>query len=80
MGAWLRRLWSDEEAFRTMFAAGGRFAIAFLGYLMESGVVPTGVEGGGDKYGRLLMVLAFLVPAARRAAGTAGLEGQGRRP
>jgi hypothetical protein len=68
MAQLFRRLWNDEAAFRTAMRSGLRFGIAFLGYLMEQGIVPTGVPGGGSKYGMLLIVLAFLVSAGKQNA------------
>jgi len=65
MGQWLRRFWNDEVAFRTTLRSGFRFLIAFVGYLMDQGIVPTGVPGGGNKYGMLLIVLAFLVSSSQ---------------
>jgi hypothetical protein len=68
MGQLLRRLWNDEAAFRTAMRSVVRFGIAFLGYLLEQGIVPTGIPGGGSRYGMLLIVLAFLVSAGKQNA------------
>lgn len=69
MAQLFRRLWTDEAAFRTAMRSALRFAIAFLGYLLEQGIIPTGVPGGGSKYGMLLIVLAFLVSAGKQNDG-----------
>jgi hypothetical protein len=68
MAQFFRRLWNDEAAFRTAMRTGLRFGVAFLGYLMEQGIVPTGIPGGGSRYGMLLIVLAFLVSAGKQNA------------
>lgn len=66
MGAWLSRMWNDEAAFDTAVRTLGRGAVALLGYLVQQGVIPTGIDGGGGKFGPLLMALAFFVPAGQR--------------
>jgi hypothetical protein len=68
MAQFFRRLWNDEAAFRAAMRTGLRFGVAFLGYLIEQGIVPTGIPGGGSRYGMLLIVLAFLVSAGKQNA------------
>jgi len=78
MAQFFRRLWNDEAAFKTAMRSGFRFVVAFLGYLMDQGIIPTGVPGGGNKIGMFLIVLAFLVSAGKQnpsAAAAAGSEG-----
>ena len=77
MAQFFRRLWNDEAVFKTAMRSGFRFVVAFLGYLMDQGIIPTGVPGGGNKYGMLLIVLAFLVSAGKQnpsVPATAGGE------
>ena len=66
MLSFFKNIWTDEAAFKTACATVGRFLIAFAGYLIDQGWVPTGVAGGGQRFGLLAMVLAFLVPAGQR--------------
>lgn len=65
----LRVLWTDEAAFKTAAATWGRFLFAFAGYLIDQGVIPTGVAGGGQRFGILMICLAFLVNAGQRNPG-----------
>ena len=65
----LRLLWTDETAFKTTAATVGRFLFAFIGYLMEQGVIPTGVANGGSRFGLLMIVMAFLVNAGQKNPG-----------
>jgi len=58
-------IWTDEVAFKTACATVGRFLIAFAGWLVDQGFIPTGISGGGQRFGLLAMALAFLVPAGR---------------
>lgn len=62
----LHRLLWDEGYFTTHAATGLRFGVALAGYLMDQGIIPTGIDGGGDTYGKLGMVLAFLIPSTRK--------------
>lgn len=62
----LRVLWTDEAAFKTALATWGRFLFAFVGYLIDQGLIPTGVAGGGNRLGMLMIVLAFLVNAGQK--------------
>jgi hypothetical protein len=63
---WIKHFLFEESAFLKVarrFPAGLRFLIAFLGWCMDQGYIPTGIPGGGQKYGSLIMVLALLVRA-----------------
>ena len=60
----LRNLLFDETAFQRM----GRAALAAVGQLMVSGVIPTGVSGGGKVMGGLLTILPFLIGAGPTTA------------
>lgn len=66
MKAWLLRWWNDEAWFAAQLHASWRFAIALIGYLMQQQVIPTGIDGAGEKYGALLMILPFLVAAGNK--------------
>ncbi len=61
MGTWLRRMWTDEVAFKIAVLTVFQFAVALIGYMMQTGMIATGVPGGGQKYGAFLTAVAFLV-------------------
>lgn len=59
MKEWVTEFWTNRAGFeRTM-----RTLAYFVGLLVMRGVIPTGLEGGGDILGPLLMGGAFLVKA-----------------
>lgn len=61
---WINKFLFDPTYFTDFsqyIRSGFRFSLAMLGYLMQIGIIPTYIDGGGQKYGPALMVLAFLV-------------------
>lgn len=62
MGAWLKRVWSDEDAFTALVRRLWAFGIYIAGGLIQAGVIPTGVENGGQ-YGWAVAGLGLLVPS-----------------
>jgi len=67
MRSWLARVWNDEEAFKRAARIGFRGLLAFTGYLLDMGIIPTGIDGGGGRFGLLGIVLGFFVPSSRIA-------------
>jgi hypothetical protein len=70
MLTWLKRFFTDEARFMDVagrigrrFPHYARFGVAFIGYLVQRGDIPTFVPGGGKKYGPLIMIAALLIRA-----------------
>ena len=70
MFTWVKRFFVDEARFlevakntRRRFPHYARFAIAFIGYLVQRGDIPTYIPDGGKKFGPLIMIAALLVRA-----------------
>jgi hypothetical protein len=66
MFTWFRKFFTEEERFLQVtrkFPHYARFAVAFIGWLVQRGDIPTYIPGGGQKYGPLIMIAALLIRA-----------------
>ena len=54
-------LWRDEARFR----AAARGLLAFLGFMVQQGVVPTFVDGAGKWLGPMLIAAALFVTSRK---------------
>ena len=70
MFTWVKKFFTDVARFLDValhlgrkFPHYARFGIAFIGYLVQRGDIPTFIQGGGTKFGPLIMIAALLIRA-----------------
>ena len=66
MLTWFHAWLYDEDRFKAGVIALVRGLVAGVGYCLDQQLIPTGIPGGGEKYGRALFVVAMLITQRRR--------------